>query len=121
MRISEKRLICAIKDANRIRLIRLFKNLLSFLIFNFVIPISSFSIMLAARFSLFIFFKCCIQLLRRKRRLIRKRGDITGIVYRLVYLYIDMLRYDGAYIRSAALSRLGLAPYPPLAKSSADP
>jgi hypothetical protein len=32
-----------------------------------------------------------------------------------------MHRYAGACIRPAAPSRLGLAPHPPLAKTSADP
>jgi hypothetical protein len=32
-----------------------------------------------------------------------------------------MLRCGGACIRPAAPSRLGLAPHPPLAKTSADP
>jgi hypothetical protein len=111
MRISERRLICAIKNVSRIRLARLSKNLLSFLIFNLVIPISLFFIVLAARFPLSIPFKRCIQLLRRGRRLIRKGGDVTGIIY----------RYAGACIRPATSTRLGLTPHPPLAKTSADP
>jgi hypothetical protein len=76
MRISEKRSVCAITDVSRIRLARPFKSLFFFLTFNSVIPISSFLIMLAARFPLSIPFKHCMQLLRRGRRLIRKGGDI---------------------------------------------
>jgi hypothetical protein len=36
--------------------------------------------MLAARFLLSILFKYCMHLLRRRRRLIRKKGDITGMI-----------------------------------------
>jgi hypothetical protein len=113
--------MCAIKNVNQIRLTRSFKNLFSFLIFNPAIPISSFSIMLAARFPLFIFFKYYMQLFRRGRRFIRKGEDITGMIHRLAYLCRNMYKYGGACIRSAAPFRLDLAPYPPLAKTSADP
>jgi hypothetical protein len=77
-----------IKNVNRIRLIRLskklfsFKSLLSFLIFNPGILIFLFLRILVARFPLFILFKYYMQLLRRERRLIRKRGNITEIIYR---------------------------------------
>jgi hypothetical protein len=77
-----KRLICAIRNINRIRLTRLSKNLFSFLIFTSATRISSFSIILTARFLLSIPFKHCMYLLRRGRRFIRKRGDITGMIYR---------------------------------------
>jgi hypothetical protein len=50
-------------------------------------------------------------LLRRGRRLIRKEKDITGIIH----------KYTEACIRPATPIRLGLTPYPPLAKTSADP
>jgi hypothetical protein len=115
--------MCAIRDANRIRmrLARPSKSLLSFLIFNPATPISSFPIVLAARFPLSIPFKHYIQLLRRRRRLIRKGGDITRIIHRSAYLCRNVHRYGGACIRPAIPSRLGLAPYPPLAKTSADP
>jgi hypothetical protein len=99
MRISERQLMCAIKNVNRIRLIRLFKNLLSFknlfsfLIFNPATPISSFPIMLAARFPLSIPFKRYIQLLRRGRRLIRKKENITEIIHRSAYLCMNIHRY----------------------------
>jgi hypothetical protein len=49
--------------------------------------------MLAARFSLFISFKRYIQLLRRERRLIRKKEDITRMIHKLVYLCIFMYKY----------------------------
>jgi hypothetical protein len=62
-----------------------------------------------------------MQLLRRGRRFIRKKKDITRMIYKLVYLYIFLYKYDGACIRLAALIRLDLAPHPPLAKTSADP
>jgi hypothetical protein len=82
--------VCAIRDVNRIRLARsfkkkiiFFKSLFSFLIFNPAIPISSFFIFLAARFLFSIPFQHYMHLLRRGRRLIRKGGDITGMVYRL--------------------------------------
>jgi hypothetical protein len=94
-----RRLICAIKNVNRIRLIRSsknllsFKSLLSFFIFNPAILISSFFIVLAARFPLSISFKRCIQLLRRERRLIRKGGDVTGMIHRSAYLCMNMHRY----------------------------
>jgi hypothetical protein len=77
--------------------------------------------MLAARFPLSIPFKHCMQLLRRERRLIRKGGDITGMVYRLAYLYRNIYRYAGACIRSAVSIRFGLAPHFPQAKIPADP
>jgi hypothetical protein len=79
-----KRSVCAIRNVNRIRLIcssknlLSFKSLLSFLIFNPAILIFLFFIMLAARFLLSIFFKYCMYLLRRGRRLIRKGGDIQA-------------------------------------------
>jgi hypothetical protein len=112
-----RRLMYAIREVSRIRLARLSKNLLFFLIFNFAILISLFFIMLAVRFPLFISFKRCIQLFRRERRLIRKRGDITGMIYRLAYLCIFLHKYTGACIRSAAPIRFGLAPHLPLAKT----
>jgi hypothetical protein len=62
-----------------------------------------------------------MQLFRRGRRLIQKKRDITGMIYKLAYLYIFLHKYAGTCIRLAALSRLGLAPHPPLAKTSADP
>jgi hypothetical protein len=93
MRISERRSIYAIKNISRIRLARLSKNLLSFLIFNPAIPIYSFPIMLAARFPLSISFKRYIQLLRREQRLIRKKKNIMGIIYKSAYLYMNMYRY----------------------------
>jgi hypothetical protein len=86
-------------NVNRIRLARLsknlffFKSLFSFLIFNPVILISLFPIILTARFPLSIFFKRYIQLLRRRRRLIRKKRDITGMIHRSAYLYINIYRY----------------------------
>jgi hypothetical protein len=43
------------------------------------------------------------------------------MIHKLAYLCINMHKYGGICIRSAALSRLDLAPYPPLAKTSADP
>jgi hypothetical protein len=113
--------VCAIRDVNRIRLARLFKSLFSFFIFNPAILIFSFLIVLAARFFLFIPFKYCMYLLRRGRRLIRKRGDITGMIYRSAYLCIFMYRYVGACIRSAVSIRFGLTLYLLLAKISADP
>jgi hypothetical protein len=67
--------MCAIKNVNRIRLIRPFKNLLSFKKFTF------FSHILAARFPLYLPFKYYMQLLRRGRRLIRKGKDITGMIH----------------------------------------
>jgi hypothetical protein len=85
--------VCAIKNASRIRLARLSKNLLSFLIFNPATLISLFFKVLAVRFPLSISFKRCIQLLRRERRLIRKRGDITGMIHRSAYLCMNMHRY----------------------------
>jgi hypothetical protein len=112
-----KRLICAIRNVNRIRLIRPFKNLLfsknllSFLIFNPAILISSFLIILTARFLLSISFKYCMYLFRRERRLIRKEGNITGMIYRSVYLCMNIYRYIGACIYSAALIRFGLTPH----------
>jgi hypothetical protein len=113
--------MCAIKNVNRIRLICLSRNLFSFLIFNSVILIFLFLIVLAARFPLSISFKYCMQLLRRGRRLIRKGKDITGMIYRSVYLCIFIYRYAGACIRSTTLIQFGLTPYLPLAKISANP
>jgi hypothetical protein len=46
---------------------------------------------------------------------------VTGMVHRSAYLCRNMHRYGGACIRPAALTRFGLAPHPPLAKTSADP
>jgi hypothetical protein len=109
--------VCAIKNVNHIRLIYLSKNLLSFFTFNPAILIFSFFIILTARFPLFISFKYCIHLLRRERRLIRKRKDITGIIYKSAYLDIFLYKYAGACIRSAAPIRFGLAPHLPLAKT----
>jgi hypothetical protein len=111
----------AIKNINRIRLARLSKSLLSFYIFNFVILISSFLIILAARFLLSILFKYYMHLFRRERRFIRKGRDITGMIYKLAYLCMNIYRCGGTCIRPAALFRLDLAPHPPLAKTSADP
>jgi hypothetical protein len=119
--------MCAIKNVSRIRLTRLFKsllffkNLFSFLIFNSAIPISSFLIMLAARFPLSIPFKHYMHLFRRGRRLIRKKENITGMIHRSAYLCIFMYKYGGACIRSAPPTRFSLAPHLPLAKTSADP
>jgi hypothetical protein len=117
---NRKRLIYAIRNANRIRLTRPSKNLFSFLIFNSATLIFSFFIILAARFLLSIPFKHYMYLLRRGRRLIRKGRDITGMIHRSTYLCIFIYRYAGACIRSAAAIRFGLAPYLPLAKISAD-
>jgi hypothetical protein len=72
--------------------------------------------MLAARFPLFIPSKHCIQLLRRGRRLIRKGGDVTGIIHRSAYLCRNVYRYG-----SAAPILFGLALHLSLAKISADP
>jgi hypothetical protein len=77
--------------------------------------------MLAARFLLFIPFKYCMHLFRRKRRFIRKKRNITEMIYKSVYLCIFMYRYIGACIRSATLIQFDLTPYLPLAKTSADP
>jgi hypothetical protein len=129
MRISDRRSVCAIRDANRIRLARLSKSLpsftkkslLSFLILNPVTPISSFPIVLAVRFPLSSPFKRCIQLLRRGQRLIRKGGDITGMIHRSAYLCIFLHKLWWGCIRPAAPIRLDLAPHLPLAKTPADP
>jgi hypothetical protein len=88
-----RRLIYAIQNINRIRLPRLLKNFFSFLIFNPAILISLFLIILTARFPLSIFFKRYIQLLRRGRRLIRKKRNITGMIHRSAYLYINIHKY----------------------------
>jgi hypothetical protein len=121
MRTSERRSVCAIKDASRIRLTRPSKSLFSFLIFNSATPISSFLIILAARFLLSIPFKYYMHLLRRGRRLIRKKEDITEIIYRSTYLCRNIYKYNKTCIRSATPSRLNLTLYPPLTKTSADP
>jgi hypothetical protein len=86
------RSVCAIRNVSRIRLARLSKSL-PFLIFNPAISISLFLIVLAARFPLSISFKRYIQLLRRERRLIRKRENITKIIHKSAYLYMNMYRY----------------------------
>jgi hypothetical protein len=52
--------------------------------------------MLAARFPYLFIFKYCIQLFRRRRRLIRKGENTTEIIYRLVYLCIFLHRYGRA-------------------------
>jgi hypothetical protein len=130
IRISERRLIYAIKNVSRIQLARLskillfFKKLFSFLIFNPAIPISLFPIILAVRFpylfSLSVVFSCSVEddgLFERKE--ILREWFIDQHIY--VWICIDMLRYNGACIYYAALSRLGLAPYSPLVKISADP
>jgi hypothetical protein len=77
--------------------------------------------MLAARFPLFIYFKYCIQLFRRGRRLIRKRKNITEIIYKSIYLCRNVYKYDKACIRPATLIRFDLAPHLPLTKIPADP
>jgi hypothetical protein len=77
--------------------------------------------MLTARFSLSIPFKHYIHLLRRRRQLIRKKRNITGMIHRSAYLYMNMYKYAGTCIRSAALIRFDLTPHFPLAKTSADP
>jgi hypothetical protein len=46
---------------------------------------------------------------------------VTGMVHRSAYLCIFRYKYTGAYIRSAAPTRFGLAPHLPLIKTSADP
>jgi hypothetical protein len=82
MRISERRSVCAIRNANLIRLTRLSKSLLSFSHIQSRHPNIFIFYNASSPFSLSISFKYCIQLFRQERRLIRKGGNITRIIGR---------------------------------------
>jgi hypothetical protein len=125
-----KRLISAIRDVSHIWLARLSKNLLFFKKFVFFFHIQSrhsnifIFYNISSPFFLSILFKHYISYSVENDGLFEK-GEILREWFIDQHIYawicIDMLRYGGACIRSAASSRLNLAPYLPLAKISADP